>query len=98
MDGAKKIVVIGTGVGGAGVAALLAGRGHKVTLLEKNAFIGGKCSTFEKDGYLVDTGVHMFSMGGSDPTATSPAWPAPRQDWIYSNPGWTSLSTATSSG
>ncbi len=63
--GPKKIVVIGSGVGGAGVAALLQARGHQVTLLEKNGFYGGKCWSFEKDGFLVDSGVHMFSMGVS---------------------------------
>jgi phytoene dehydrogenase-like protein len=59
----KKVVVIGSGVGGAGVAALLQARGHQVTLLERNEFYGGKCWTFPRDGFLVDTGVHMFSMG-----------------------------------
>jgi len=63
--GGKKILVIGSGVGGAGVAALLQARGHRVTLLEKNGFYGGKCWSFEKDGFLVDSGVHMFSMGAS---------------------------------
>jgi len=64
-DGEKRIVVIGSGVGGAGVAALLQGRGHRVTLLEKNDFYGGKCWTFERSGFVVDSGVHMFSMGES---------------------------------
>ena len=64
-DGEKRIVVIGSGVGGAGVAALLQGRGHRVTLLEKNDFYGGKCWTFERNGFVVDSGVHMFSMGES---------------------------------
>jgi phytoene dehydrogenase-like protein len=61
----KKVVVIGSGVGGAGVAALLQARGHQVTLLEKNAYYGGKCWTFHRNGFLVDSGVHMFSMGES---------------------------------
>ena len=52
----KKVVVIGSGVGGAGVAALLQARGHQVTLLERNEFHGGKCWTFSKNGFLVDEG------------------------------------------
>src|SRR5450759_1437867 len=59
MDGSKKVVVIGSGPGGAGAAAVLAARGHEVDLLERNPFPGGKCASFEKDGYIVDTGVHM---------------------------------------
>ncbi len=59
----KRVVVIGSGPGGAGVAALLQRKGYQVTLLERNNFYGGKCWTFEKDGFVVDSGVHMFSMG-----------------------------------
>ncbi|MDD5749151.1 MAG: NAD(P)-binding protein, partial [Actinomycetota bacterium] len=38
---AKKIVVVGSGPGGSAAAALLQTRGHEVTLLEQNEFIGG---------------------------------------------------------
>jgi len=64
---AKKIVVIGSGPGGSGIAALMAHDGHAVTLLEKNGFVGGKCSSLEQDGYVVDTGVHMFGQGPNGP-------------------------------
>lgn len=64
---AQKIVVIGSGPGGSGIAALMAHDGHAVTLLEKNGFIGGKCSALEQDGYVVDTGVHMFGQGPFGP-------------------------------
>lgn len=63
----KKIVVIGAGVGGTGCAALLAKAGHDVTVLESHPFVGGRCSTFEKDGFAYDFGVHMFSQGNSGP-------------------------------
>ncbi len=86
MVGGGKTVVIGSGVGGAGVAALLAARGHRVTLLEKNAFLGGKCASFEKDGYIVDAGVHMFSMGGLGPLGEVARKAGGEQDWVYRNP------------
>jgi len=35
--------------------------------MEKNAFAGGKCSSLPRDGYVVDTGVHMFGRGPSGP-------------------------------
>ncbi|MBN2169405.1 MAG: NAD(P)/FAD-dependent oxidoreductase, partial [Actinobacteria bacterium] len=59
----KKVVVIGSGIGGSGVAALLQHRGFEVTVLEKNKFYGGKCHSFERDGFVVDAGVHMYSRG-----------------------------------
>lgn len=63
----KRVVVIGTGPGGSSCAALLQSRGFDVTVLEQNRFIGGKCSTFEENGFKVDTGIHMFATGPSGP-------------------------------
>ncbi|KAF3768752.1 hypothetical protein M406DRAFT_337117 [Cryphonectria parasitica EP155] len=40
----KTAVVIGAGAGGVGTAARLAKAGYKVTVVEKNDFIGGRCS------------------------------------------------------
>ncbi|HQP29825.1 MAG TPA: FAD-dependent oxidoreductase, partial [Deltaproteobacteria bacterium] len=63
----KRIVVIGAGVGGAGVAALLQARGHSVTLLERNLYVGGKCTSLEKNGYVCDYAFHLYSMGEAGP-------------------------------
>ena len=38
----NEVIVIGAGVGGLGVALRLAHRGHRVTILEKNNFVGGR--------------------------------------------------------
>ncbi|MDX1734872.1 MAG: FAD-dependent oxidoreductase, partial [Halioglobus sp.] len=45
------VCVIGAGFGGATVAALLAGRGLRVALIEKTARAGGKTQTTERKGY-----------------------------------------------
>jgi phytoene dehydrogenase-like protein len=66
-NGAESILVIGSGPGGMGVATLLQSRGHQVTLLEKNRFYGGKCSSYTRDAFLVDSAFHIFSMGESGP-------------------------------
>ncbi|MBP7735157.1 MAG: NAD(P)/FAD-dependent oxidoreductase [Spirochaetes bacterium] len=63
----KKVVVIGSGLGGAASAALLAKSGFDVTLLESNDFQGGRCATLERKGFQYDFGVHMFSRGDSGP-------------------------------
>jgi len=45
------VIVIGAGFGGSACAALLAKRGMKVLLLEKNAKAGGKAMAFSKGGF-----------------------------------------------
>jgi phytoene dehydrogenase-like protein len=62
-----KAVVIGSGVGGSGCAALLAKAGYDVTLLEGQPFAGGRCASLEKEGFRYDFGVHMFSRGDKGP-------------------------------
>lgn len=63
----KKIVVIGAGIGGTGAAALLQNRGNQVTLLERNPFVGGKCTSFDKQGFVCDYAFHIFATGNSGP-------------------------------
>jgi phytoene dehydrogenase-like protein len=45
------VIVVGAGFGGSSCAALLAKRGLKVLLAEKNAMAGGKAMTLSKGGY-----------------------------------------------
>lgn len=66
-SGSGRAVVIGSGIGGAGCAALLAKKGFDVTLLERNDFPGGKGASFEKDGFVYDTGVHAIGNGDKGP-------------------------------
>jgi len=55
------VIVIGSGIGGAGIAALLSNMGYKTLLLEKNNRVGGACSSYKKNGFTIDVAVHMFS-------------------------------------
>ena len=48
----RKVVVIGSGIGGSAIAAMLAHRGFSVTVLEKLGFIGGRCCSRERRGSL----------------------------------------------
>src|SRR5690606_7737440 len=58
----SKIVVIGGGISGLASAALLAREGHRVTLLERNAEVGGRVGSFERDGFRWDTGPSWYLM------------------------------------
>ena len=63
----KKVVVIGAGVGGSAIAALLTKKGLSVTVLERNCFAGGKVKSCEKDGFIYDMGVHYCALGNAGP-------------------------------
>ncbi|MBN2282348.1 MAG: NAD(P)/FAD-dependent oxidoreductase [Deltaproteobacteria bacterium] len=63
----KKAVIIGSGIGGSSIAALLSREGMEVTVLERNSYPGGKATSFEKEGYVYDTGVHWLARGDKGP-------------------------------
>ena len=59
IEGPFDAVVIGSGIGGLGAAALLARRrGMRVLVLERHYTAGGFTHTFERDGFEWDVGVH----------------------------------------
>lgn len=62
-----RAVVIGSGIGGSATAMLLAHAGIPVVLVEKNSRIGGSCAAYEKHGFRIDIGTHMFSRGPEGP-------------------------------
>jgi phytoene dehydrogenase-like protein len=57
------VIVVGGGWGGLGTAALLSRRGAHVLLLEARGSLGGRASYEERDGFLVDFGVHAHRFG-----------------------------------
>ncbi len=61
------VVVIGSGVGGMCAAALLARQGHRTVVLEGLAFLGGRFSCIDYNGYKIATGGHMVNHGKDDP-------------------------------
>ncbi len=56
-----RVVVIGAGIGGLTSAALLAARGADVTVLEKEAWVGGKARRVAVDGAAIDGGPTVFT-------------------------------------
>jgi phytoene desaturase len=57
----KKAVIIGSGFGGLASAIRLRARGMDVTLLEKNAKVGGHAYQLKKDGYTFDMGPSLIT-------------------------------------
>jgi phytoene desaturase len=62
MNSHPTTLVIGAGLGGIAAAARLARSGYQVTVLEKNASPGGRCSQLVRDGYRFDMGATLFLM------------------------------------
>ncbi|WP_405160291.1 NAD(P)/FAD-dependent oxidoreductase [Nocardia sp. NBC_01499] len=59
------VLVVGAGMGGICAAVLLAERGYRTLLVERLDRIGGRASTEEIDGFLVNTGAAAFEFGGA---------------------------------
>ena len=57
----RKIVIIGSGFGGLAAAIRLQAEGMQVTLLEKNAKVGGHAYQLVKDGYTFDMGPSIIT-------------------------------------
>ena len=62
MSTSLKVIVIGSGLAGLSSACVLAARGHQVTLLEKNGWIGGKAAPLQEDGFRFDMGPTILTL------------------------------------
>ncbi len=61
-----EVVVVGGGIGGLTVAALLAQRGMNVCLLERQPDVGGCAASFDKFGFTFEQGYGLYSSWGPD--------------------------------
>ena len=60
----KSIIIVGAGIAGLTAAAYLAKEGYKVLLLEKNKNCGGLLTSFEREGFVFDTGARSIINAG----------------------------------
>ena len=54
------VIIVGSGIGGLGLAVLLAKVGKKVLVLEQHDRAGGCCHTFTEKGFEFDVGKMTF--------------------------------------
>ena len=57
----KTIVIVGAGFGGLTAAALLAQKGHKVTVLDQGSWVGGKSRRLQLAGQVIDSGPSLVT-------------------------------------
>jgi isorenieratene synthase len=65
VQSAKKVAIVGGGLAGIGASSLLAERGFKVTLFERNHYLGGKVGSWDVSlggggATKMDHGFHAF--------------------------------------
>jgi phytoene dehydrogenase-like protein len=59
-----RVIVIGSGIGGSAIAALLQHSGRAdVDLFERNDFTGGRYASYMKEGFRLDVGCHLIANG-----------------------------------
>lgn len=59
---ADRVVVVGAGFAGLSAALHLAGRGREVTVVEREAWPGGRAGRLDVAGYRIDTGPTVLTM------------------------------------
>lgn len=57
-----RVIIVGGGVGGLSAAIHLASAGRRVTILEKNATVGGKMNEVRQEGFRWDTGPTVITL------------------------------------
>lgn len=58
----KEVIIIGTGIGGLSTACMLAKKGYKVKMIEKNEQVGGRARIYSEEGFLFDMGPSWYMM------------------------------------
>lgn len=55
------VIIIGGGLGGLSAAAILSNSGYKILLVEKSKNLGGRFSSYERNGFITDVGTHIIT-------------------------------------
>ena len=60
----KKVIIIGSGLGGLSCGVILAKNGYQVTVLEQSTQVGGCLQCFYRRGAKFETGMHFIGSAG----------------------------------
>ncbi len=89
-----KIIIIGSGIGGAGIGALISKEPpHQVYLFERDSILGGRCASYERIDekgrpWKFDVGCHIFSTCDKGPLGEIVSRCGKTIKWSYTqNPG-----------
>lgn len=89
-----RIAIIGSGIGGSGIGALIAKKTpHEVYLFERDVILGGRCASYEKQDaqgrrWKFDIGCHIFSTCDLGPLGKIADEGGKKIKWSYTrNPG-----------
>lgn len=58
----KKVIIIGSGIGGLATAIRMCIKGYDIHVFEKNDYPGGKLTTLESNGFRFDAGPSVFTL------------------------------------
>ncbi|HUT54969.1 MAG TPA: FAD-dependent oxidoreductase [bacterium] len=61
------VLIVGAGLAGLSAAALLSADGVEVVVVEEDLDVGGKLRAMEREGFVMDGGLHCFHYGDSGP-------------------------------
>ena len=64
----KKIIIIGSGLGGLSTGVILAKNGYHVTVLEQGSQVGGCLQCFSRNGAKFETGMHFIGSAAKGQT------------------------------
>ncbi|MHA1131542.1 MAG: NAD(P)-binding protein, partial [Candidatus Helarchaeota archaeon] len=62
-------IIVGAGIAGLLTGAALSRAGLKLLMLEKTAILGGRSYCLERDGFIIDNGIHVIRYCKKSPTA-----------------------------
>ena len=60
----KKVIVIGGGIAGLSSGVYAQKCGFDVTIMESHSIAGGNCTSWKRNGYLFEGGMHWLSGSG----------------------------------
>lgn len=64
----KKVIIVGSGLGGLSCGVILAKNGYNVTVLEQGSQVGGCLQCFTRHGAKFETGMHFIGSASSGQT------------------------------